>query len=260
VKFSGKTALVTGAASGISREIAVALGDEGAHVICADRNARGAAATVAMICSRGGTAHAVICDVTSAADIDAAVAFAGSVGAGLDILVNGAGIMRAESLLDVTRDSFDAVMGINARGLFFMLQAGARTMIAAGRQGRIVNLASISGRQGNAGALQYCASKAAVISITQSAAQALAPHGITVNAIAPGFVQTSMWAELEAMAEQKSPGTSAEQFNRHLASTVAVGRLAQPADIVSTALFLASADAHYVVGQTINVDGGVNYN
>lgn len=257
MRLTGKTAVVTGAASGINRAIALAFADEGATVICADRDGDAAASTARAIQHAGGVGHAVACDVTRQDDIDAVIDFASRTSGGLDILVNGAGIMSAQQLLEVTRDSFQAVFDVNVAGLFFMLQAAARAMIAGGRPGRIINLASIAGRQGNAGSLQYSASKAAVISITQSAGRALAPHGIAVNAIAPGFVQTNMWKEIQEMYVASSPGETAENFDAMLASTVAVGRLGLPSDILATALFLADGNAQYIVGQTINVDGGV---
>lgn len=258
--LTGKIALVTGAASGISRQIAHAYAEQGARIVCADRNAEAAEATAAAIRSAGGQAQAVRCDITSQADRDAAVSMATSFDGGLDILVNGAGILQAQPLLDVTPDSFQSVFDINVTGLFFMLQASARAMIAAGRSGRIINLASIAGRQGIGTSVQYSASKAAVISITQSAGQALAPHNICVNAIAPGFVQTAMWREIQAMAVAGTAAITAEQFNDGIVQQVAKRRLADPGDMVGAALFLAGEGAEYVVGQTINVDGGTLFN
>ncbi|TVV74469.1 SDR family NAD(P)-dependent oxidoreductase [Sphingomonas solaris] len=258
--LAGRVALVTGAGSGISREIAHAYAEQGATVICADRDGDAAERAAVAIRSAGARAQALRCDVTVEADRDAAVALATSFGGGLDILVNGAGILRAQPLLDVTVESFQSVLDVNVSGLFFMLQAGARAMIAGDRRGRIINLASIAGRQGVGTSVQYAASKAAVISITQSAGQALAAHGIRVNAIAPGFVRTAMWREIQAMAVADTPGVTARDFDDALARQVASGRLADPADIVGTALFLAGDGADYVVGQTINVDGGTIFN
>ena len=259
-QLAGKVALVTGAASGIGRGIAQAFGGAGALVICADRDRDGAETTVASIRERGGEAHAIACDVTSEDDIAAAVGFAGSLGGGPDLLVNAAGIMQAQPLLEVSRDSFRSVIEVNLVGMFFMIQSAARAMIEQGRKGRIINLASVAGRQGNPSSIQYCASKAAVISITQSAGQALARHGINVNAIAPGFVETNMWVQVQAIAASAPGGLGPDQFNEKLANAVAVGRLAQPSDIVGAALFLASDDSGYIIGQTINVDGGVAFN
>ena len=259
-QLAGKVALVTGAASGIGRGIAQAFGDQGALVICADRDREGAAATAGSICDLGGESHEIVCDVSQEADIAATVAFVGSLGGGPDVLVNAAGIMEAQPILDVTRDSFRSVLDVNLAGLFFMIQACARAMIEQGRKGRIINLASIAGRKGSAGSIQYSASKAAVISITQSAGQALAPHGIAVNAIAPGFIETNMWAQVQSIAASAPDGLRPDQFNARLAASVAVGRLGSPSDIAGAALFLASDASSYIVGQTINVDGGVEFN
>lgn len=258
--LNGKTALVTGAASGIGRAIAQSYAGAGAFVICADLQADVVQATAEAICSSGGQAIAMACDVTQDADIAALMALAQAERGGLDILVNAAGIMRAQPVLETTRASMQALFDVNVFALLFLSQAAAKLMIAGGRGGRIINLASIAGRQGSAGTLQYCASKAAVISLTQSCAQGLAPHGITVNALAPGYIQTAMWREVQGLFTADASGVTAEQFDAHLAATVAAGRLGYPGDVAGVALFLASDDAAYVVGQTINVDGGVCFN
>jgi NAD(P)-dependent dehydrogenase (short-subunit alcohol dehydrogenase family) len=259
-RLAGKVALVTGAASGSGRGIVQTFGDQGSLVVCADRDREGAAATAESIRDLGGEGHEIVCDVTLEADIAATVAVVGSLGGGPDLLVNAAGIMEAQPLLDVSRDSFRSVLDINLFGLFFMIQACAPAMIAQGCNGRIINLASIAGRQGGAGSIQYSASKATVISITQSAGQALGPHGFSVNANAPGFIATIMWAKVQSIAARAPDGLSQDQLNARLASSVAVGRLGLPSDIVGAVLFLASGASSYIVGQTINVDGGVEFN
>lgn len=260
MRLSGKTALITGAASGIGKAIAQRFGGAGAYVICADLNGEAAEATASTIRASGGEAIAHGCDVTNEKDIAALMALAKQHRGGLDILVNAAGIMRAEPVLETTRASMQALFDVNVFALVFLTQAAAKLMIAGGRGGRVINLASIAGRQGSAGTMQYCASKAAVISITQSCAQGLAPHGIAVNALAPGYIQTPMWSQVQGLFTADASGVTAEQFDSHLAATVAAGRLGDPGDVAGVALFLASDDAGYVVGQTINVDGGVCFN
>ena len=259
MRLAGQTALVTGAASGISRAIAEAFAAQGATVICADVNAAGAQAAAAAICSSGGHAIAVQCDVTRAEDIDGAVQTAIAATGRLDIVLNGAGIMVPQSLMETTLERLRATFEVNVFGLLAMIQAAGTAMIAGGRGGRIINIASIAGRVGSAGSAQYCASKAAVISITQSAAQSLARHGITVNALAPGYIETPMWHGIRTHFSGEAQGPAAAAFDNDLANTVACGRLGTPADITGTALFLASADAAYVIGQTINIDGGAVY-
>lgn len=259
MSLKNKTALVTGAASGIGREIALAYAAADAVVVCADRDVAGSEQTAATIRAAGGAASAVECDVASASAIDAAVTAAEQLTGRLDILLNAAGIMRSQSLLEITRDSFQATLDVNLLGLFFMLQAAAKTMIRLGNGGRIINIASIAGRRGIGDGTQYCASKAAVISVTQSAALALAEHGINVNAIAPGYIRTGMWTQIERHFSATA-GVTAETFNDGMAGTVAAKRLGTPQDLAGMALFLASDASAYVIGQTFNVDGGVFLN
>lgn len=257
--LAGKSALVTGAGSGIGKAAALAFADQGCAVLCADIGADTAAVTAGEVVASGGVASAYHCDVTQADDVRGVVAAAESAHDGLDILFNGAGVMRSQPLLDTTVESFQALLAVNLLGLFSVLQASARSMMERGRGGRIINVASIAGRRGNPGSIQYCASKAAVISVTQSAALALIPHGITVNAIAPGYIQTHMWTEIHRQFAEPQ-GVTPDAFDAQLASTVAAGRLGTPADLIGSILFLASDAATYIVGQTLNIDGGVEFN
>ena len=259
MRLAGQTALVTGAASGISRAIAEAFAVQGATCICADYDGAGADGAAAAIREDGGQAIAVQCDVTCAQDVERAVQAAVAQTGRLDIVLNGAGIMLPQSLMETTPESLRATFEVNVFGLLAMVQASARVMIAGGRGGRIINIASIAGRVGSAGTAQYCASKAAVISITQSAAASFARHGITVNALAPGYIETPMWQRIRTHFSGEPQGPAAAAWDNNLAASVACGRLGVPADITGTAVFLASADAAYVVGQTINVHGGAVY-
>lgn len=255
-RLAGKTAIVTGAASGIGRAVAEAYVAEGADVILGDANLDGAAHAVQDVAARGGFAIASRLDVRDQASVDAVVALAVAQFGGVDILFNSAGVIRSQPDLEATRESFQFVFDVNVFGLFFMSQAVARRLVEQGRGGKIINVASISGRRGYAGATQYSASKAAVISMTQSMALSLAPLGVQVNAIAPGYVRTGMWDEIQQSQRTRTPDADPDDLDRDVATRIAAGRLANPADMVGAAIFLASGDSDYIVGQTLNVDGG----
>ncbi len=252
MRFANKTVLVTGRTGGIGREIARRFVDEGARVAVADI-AREQAEQVAAALA-GETAGFAV-DVTDNASIRALVAdVAGRLGP-IDILINNAGIWDMEPLLQVTEARYDRLFAVNVRGFFFTLQAVASHMVEAGRRGVIVNTASQAGRRGEAASSIYAATKATVISLSQSAALALIDRGIRVNAIAPGVVDTPMWAKVDAFYARQGglrPGEKTEQVR----STIPFGRLADPRDIAGAAMFLASDDAGYIIGQTLNVDGG----
>ena len=258
MRLAGRTALITGAAGGIGRAIALAYAAEGAHALCADRVGRGADATALAVQEAGGFATAVELDVTDNQAIDDVVATAAGKHGAIDILANCAGIATSQPLLDITPESFQQVLDINLFGLFFVLQAVARAMIQRNVKGRIVNIASVSGRRGEPGALPYSASKAGVISVTQSAALALAPHGIAVNAIAPGFIQTGMWRDArDRIVASGALGATDEAVDAAMARHVPLGRLGEPADLLGIALLLSGAEGSYITGQTYNVDGGL---
>ena len=252
MKLAGKVAVVTGGARGIGRAIAEGFAREGAVVAVADVLAREAQATAAHI---GRGAFAVALDVTRPESIDAMVeAVAGRAG-GIDVLVNNAAVFDMAPLTEVTREHYDRVFDVNVKGLLFTLQAGARRMVAQGRGGKIINMASQAGRRGEALVAVYCASKAAVISITQSAGLALIEHRINVNAISPGVVDTVMWDTVDALFA-KYEGRPLGEKKRLVGEAVPSGRMGLPEDHVGAAVFLASADSDYVVAQTLNVDGG----
>jgi len=251
-RLTGKTALITGAARGIGRAFAQAYIHEGARVAIADIDVARAEETARDL---GDAAIAVRMDVTDAASIEAGVAAAiGQLGH-IDILINNAAIFTAAPLTEITRADFDAVMAINVAGTLFTMQAVAKHMIARGQGGKIINMASQAGRRGEALVAVYCASKAAVISLTQSAGLNLIEHGINVNAIAPGVVDGEHWDGVDAFFakhEGKAPG----QKKREVGDAVPFGRMGRAEDLTGMAVFLATDEARYIVAQTYNVDGG----
>jgi len=252
MKLQGKTAVVTGGARGIGRAIVARFVAEGVRVAIADL-ANPSEDEIAT--QYGDKAVGVELDVTSRGSIDRMVAAVASRWGGIDILVNNAAIFDMAPIIEVTEASYDKVFAINVKGMFFTLQAVAQHMIARGAGGKIINMASQAGRRGEALVSIYCASKAAVISLTQSAGLDLIKHKINVNGISPGVVDTPMWDDVDALFakyEHRKPG----EKKRLVGEAVPFGRMGTPEDHVGAAVFLASADADYVVAQTLNVDGG----
>jgi D-sorbitol dehydrogenase (acceptor) len=252
MKLDGKCALITGAARGIGLEFARAYLREGARVAIADINMPAAEAAAARL---GTGAIAIRLDVTDQASIDAAVAEAVQRMGRIDILVNNAALFDLAPIVDITRASYDRLFAVNVAGPLFMLQAVARHMIARGGGGKIINMASQAGRRGEALVAVYCATKAAVISLTQSAGLNLIAHGINVNAIAPGVVDGEHWDGVDALFA-KYEGLPPGEKKRQVGLAVPFGRMGTAADLTAMAVFLASSDADYVVAQTYNVDGG----
>lgn len=252
MRLKDKSALVTGAARGIGRAFAEAYVREGATVAIADINIGEAERTAAEI---GKAAYPVRLDVTDQASIDAAVRAVEAKAGGLDILVNNAALFDMAPIVEIDRASYDRLFSVNVAGTLFVLQAAARSMIARGKGGRIINMASQAGRRGEALVAIYCATKAAVISLTQSAGLDLIRHGINVNAIAPGVVDGEHWDHVDALFaryEGRRPG----EKKKLVGEAVPYGRMGTARDLTGMAVFLASADADYVVAQTYNVDGG----
>lgn len=251
-RLRGKSALITGAGRGLGRAFAEAYAREGATVAIADIDlaaARDAAAGI------GEAAYAVEIDVTRQDSIDAAIAAVVERAGKLDILVNNAAIFDAAETVDITRASFERLYAVNVAGTLFTMQAAAKQMIAQGHGGKIINMASQAGRRGEPLVLVYCSTKAAVISMTQSAGLNLVKHGINVNAIAPGVVDGAHWDHVDSLfakLEGKAPG----QKKAEVAAGVPAGRFARPEDLTGMAVFLASPDSDYIVSQTYNVDGG----
>jgi D-sorbitol dehydrogenase (acceptor) len=252
MRLAGKTALVTGGARGIGRAIAEAYAREGAMLCIADINGHEAKETAAAI---GNGAFALRLDVTDLASINDCVKHAVEKTGGIDILVNNAAVFDMAPIGEITEKSYDHVFGVNVKGLLFMLQAAAVAMKARGKGGKIINFASQAGRRGEALVAVYCASKAAVISITQSAGLGLIKHRINVNGIAPGVVDTAMWEEVDALFA-KYEGRPIGEKKRLVGEAVPYGRMGTAEDLVGCAIFLASAESDYVVAQTFNVDGG----
>ena len=251
-RLAGKTALITGAARGIGRAFAEAYVREGARVAVADINVHRANETASDL---GEGAFAVAMDVTDADSIEKAVQTAVKQLGQIDILINNAAIFSAAPIIEVTRDDFARVFDINVAGTLFTLQAVARHMIEQRIKGRIINMASQAGRRGEPLVAVYCASKAAVISLTQSAGLNLIQHGINVNAISPGVVDGEHWDGVDAFFakyEGKAPG----QKKAEVGAGVPYGRMGRAEDLTGMAVFLASDEADYIVGQTYNVDGG----
>ena len=252
MKLSDKVAIITGGARGIGEAIARGYAAEGAHVVIGDVEIAKAEQLAAEI---GGKALAVRLDVRDAASIDALVATTVSKLGGVDILVNNAGIFNRGPIAEITEADFDRQFGINVRGLIFVTKAVAAQMIKQGRGGKIINMSSQAGRRGEAFVAVYCASKAAVISITQSFGLELIKHRINVNAIAPGVVDTPMWDHVDSLFAKYENRPLGEK-KRLVGEAVPLGRMGKPDDYRGPAIFLACADSDYVVAQTLNVDGG----
>ena len=250
MRLKGKTALITGAARGIGEAFARAYIAEGARVCIADIDIERARATANAI-----GAIAIQMDVADQDSIDAGVAEAIAQMGHIDILVNNAALFSAAPVVEIERTDFARIFDINVAGTLFTMQAVAKHMIARGNGGKIINMASQAGRRGEPLVAVYCASKAAVISLTQSAGLNLIEHGINVNAIAPGVVDGEHWDGVDAFFakhEGKAPG----QKKAEVAAAVPFGRMGRAEDLTGMAVFLASPDADYVVAQTYNVDGG----
>ncbi|WP_285019680.1 2-dehydro-3-deoxy-D-gluconate 5-dehydrogenase KduD [Novosphingobium sp. fls2-241-R2A-195] len=242
--LTGKTALVTGANTGIGQAIAVALAEAGADVAVAGRSEP--TETLALIAATGRKAVNIKADLSSIEPvqrvIDEAVAGLGKV----DILVNNAGIIRRDDLLQFSEEDWDAVIDTNLKTLFFLSQAAAKGMVERGTGGKIVNIASLLTFQGGIRVPSYAAAKSGVSGVTKAMANELAPKGVQVNAIAPGYITTNNTAALSAD----------ETRNRQILERIPTGRWGRPEDIAGTAVFLASQASDYVTGQVLAVDGG----
>lgn len=252
MRLQGKRALITGAARGIGLEFARAYIAEGATVALADINAEAVTKAAAAL---GPQAHAVQMDITRQDSIDAGFADAVARMGGLDILVNNAALFTAAPIVDITRADYERLFAVNVSGTLFCMQAAARQMIAQGKGGKIINMASQAGRRGEGLVAVYCATKAAVISLTQSAGLNLITHGINVNAIAPGVVDGEHWDGVDAFFakyEGKAPG----QKKKEVGLAVPFGRMGTAADLTGMAIFLATPEADYIVAQCFGVDGG----
>jgi 3-oxoacyl-[acyl-carrier protein] reductase len=245
--FAGKIALVTGASRGIGRAVAVDLARHGAEVFCTSTKAGGCDETLAAIAALpagAGNAHALVADVADSGSVDALGKQVLDHGGRLDFLINNAGITRDGLFLRMGADDFDAVLATNLRGTFLVCKAFARAMAKA-RGGRIVNIGSVVGLTGNAGQANYAASKAGLIGLSKSLAQEFAGRNLTVNVVAPGFIETDMTSVLPAETRDA------------MLKQIPLSRFGSPEDIARTVSFLCSDAAAYMTGQTLVVDGGM---
>jgi 3-oxoacyl-[acyl-carrier protein] reductase len=242
--LTGEIALVTGASRGIGQGIALALGAQGAKVIGTATAATGVATIDAMLAGAGIAGRGLVLDVADGAAIDAAIADIESREGAVTILVNNAGITRDTLLLRMKAEDWDAVIDTNLGSVFRLSKAVLRGMMKA-RKGRIVNIASVVAMIGNPGQANYCAAKAGIGGFTRSMAREVASRGITVNVVAPGFIDTDMTRALS------------EEQRGALAAQIPLGRLGQPADIAAAVCFLASPAAGWITGETIHVNGGM---
>ena len=244
--LNGKVALVTGASRGIGRAVAVALSSQGAEVYCTSTRAGGCDATLEEIAELDHEvpAHALVCDVADPASVDGLAKSVLDGKGTLDILVNNAGITRDGVFMRMSDADFDDVVNTNLRGAFLVCRAFARPMAKA-RGGRIVNIGSVVGLSGNAGQVNYAASKAGLVGMTKSLAQDLAGRGVTANVIAPGFIETDMTAAIP------------EAHREAMQKQIPLARFGAPADIAAAATFLAGPSGGYITGQTLVVDGGM---
>ncbi|WP_149587522.1 L-iditol 2-dehydrogenase [Tabrizicola flagellatus] len=252
MRLAGKSALITGAARGIGLAFARAYIAEGAEVAIADINLDAARAAAEAL---GPKAHAIALDVTRQDSIDAGFADAIERMGKLDILINNAALFSAAPIVEITRDDYERLFAVNVAGTLFCLQAAARHMIDRGQGGTIINMASQAGRRGESLVAVYCATKAAVISLTQSAGLNLIRHGINVNAIAPGVVDGEHWDGVDAFFA-KYEGKPLGQKKREVGAAVPFGRMGKAEDLTGMAIFLATDEARYIVAQCFGVDGG----
>lgn len=242
--LTGRVALVTGASRGIGRAIALSLASGGAHVVAAARG-ENARQTVDDIAAAGGSAEVATLDVTDPASVDTVVSGVLERHKRIDVLVNNAGVTRDQLMLRMKRDDWDAVIAANLTGAYTCVQAVLKSMVRA-RQGRIISITSVVGEAGNAGQVNYAASKAGLIGFTKALALEVASRGITVNAVAPGLIDTDMTRAISAGAHDE------------WAKKIPLQRLGTPEDIAAAVRFLASDEAAYITGHVLSVNGGMH--
>ena len=251
MRLQDKVAIVTGAASGIGEAVVKRYLSEGARCVLVDiKHQAGAYADLP-----ADRILAVQADITQRNDIQRIIDTSVERFGRVDILFNNAAVFDMGLLLDESWDCCERMFSVNVKGMFFLMQAAARQMVKQGGGGKIINMSSQAGRRGEALVAHYCASKAAVISYTQSAALALASHRINVNGIAPGVVDTPMWEQVDGLFAKYENRPLGEK-KRLVGEAVPLGRMGLPDDLTGAALFLASGDADYITAQTLNVDGG----
>ena len=242
--LTNKVAIITGASQGIGKGMAETFSKAGAHVACVSRNKDNLKSVADSLIENGGAASFYTCDVSSLDAFQNTIKEIVENHGSVDILVNNAGVCKDKLIMRMSEDDWNKVIKINLNGAFNGIKAVSQIMIKQ-RAGRIINISSIVGLIGNPGQANYAASKAGLIGLSKSAAKELAPRGITVNAIAPGYIATDMTDQIT------------DQAKENLITKIPLGRIGSPSDIAASALFLASDEAGYITGQTLTVDGGI---
>ena len=242
--LSGKVSLITGASRGIGQSISIILAQNGAHVICVSRNINDVQAVADKITNQKFVASAASCDISSTHNVTELVKDIIEKHGRIDILINNAGITSDNLLMRMSEDDWDNVLNVNLKAAFTAIKAASRTMIKQ-RSGRIINISSVVGLMGNAGQVNYAASKAGLIGMTKSVAREFASRGITANCIAPGYIETEMTNKLK------------DEVKSSLNEQIPLGRIGNVEDIAYAVAFLASDEASYITGQTLAVDGGM---
>ena len=242
--LTNKVAIITGASQGIGKGMAETFSKAGAHVACVSRNKDNLKSVADSLIKNGGVASFYTCDVSSLDAFQNTIREIVENHDSVDILVNNAGVCKDKLIMRMSEDDWNKVININLNGAFNGIKAVSQIMIKQ-RAGRIINISSIVGLIGNPGQANYAASKAGLIGLSKSAAKELAPRGITVNAIAPGYIATDMTDQITDQAKES------------LITKIPLGRIGSPSDIAASALFLASDEAGYITGQTLTVDGGM---
>jgi len=255
-RVDGKAIIVTGAAQGIGAAIATDLAKEGASVAVADLNEEGAQAVADKIKEMGCNAIAVKVNVTDRESVQAMIAKTVDEFGKLDVIFNNAGVNKPMGIFDYTQENWDMIMTVNGWGVLLCMQEAAKQMVKQGGGGKIINTASAVARTGFPGIAPYCASKASVIIMTQSAARELAEHDIRVNSFSPGVVETPLWDMLDKMEMEAGNTSEPGEAIKGAASNTVVGRPSTPQDIVGTTTFLASDESDMMTGQCVAIDGG----
>ncbi|HAT29434.1 MAG TPA: L-iditol 2-dehydrogenase [Janthinobacterium sp.] len=254
-RLAAKHALLTGAGGGIGLAVAEAYLAEGALCTIADLAPQPSAALADLLARHPEHLAYIPADITRMESVKQLLGAAVARFGPLDILFNNAAVFDMAPLLESDQAMYERIFDVNVKGMFLVMQQSLQNMVDNGRAGSVINMASQAGRRGEALVSHYCASKAAVISYTQSAALAMAPHGIRVNGIAPGVVDTPMWGHVDALFARYE-GLQPGEKKRAVGLAVPLGRMGQPSDLAGAAIFLASAESAYITAQTLNVDGG----
>lgn len=254
-RLIGKHALLTGAGGGIGLAVAHAFAVEGARCTIVELAGQPNAEVHALMAQHEGRIAYRAANVAEVRETPHWVAAVAERFGPVDVLFNNAAVFDLAPLLESTVESYDRLFDVNVKGMFFTMQAVLAQMVQHGRRGSVINLASQAGRRGEALVSHYCATKAAVISYTQSAALAMAPHGIRVNAIAPGVIDTPMWAHVDSLFARHE-GLAPGEKKIAVGKAVPLGSMGRPEDVAGAAVFLASDEAGYITAQTLNVDGG----